>query len=423
MQPFALTRSTGPRRRLGAGAALAVALAAVAWSPQPAAAYETFTGSNCSALTWTSPPRVVVHVGNLPGGADYLDDNLKMLAAVSEIADEFNRVGATTAEITSTTTSTEPFTQGDWFNDPVPTIHLGFHDDPNGGLGSGGPGPYANCRYDEAHIGLKNLDLASWNFGVPEDGGQAYYDTTQNDASGARYFRLVYLHELLHTFGLNHSDTSYAIMNYGHRPWFDEDTIRPLPDDVKALRELYPEPLVGTSEVAVFNSWWTIDGASNGAAQQERYCKPSLGVTFGLSPFWEYCGMMGPDSGSTQVCSGSTLHTRFTLANYSTDEADLTARLWLSRDDQWDPSDLLSPTRHSYTLGATDSDPAATTWEMPTLAREGEYRPIVRVRGTTASGRSVESWTPQRGQVEYDRGNCLTATPGAPIDLEGPSLP
>ncbi len=413
MHQFAMPRSRAPARLLRAG--LVLVAVAVLGSPQPAAAYETFSPGSCSALTWTSAPRVVVHVGNLPTDPEYLWDSLNLLAAVNDVARELNDVRATTAEITSTTTSTEPFTQGVWFDDPVPTIHVGFHDDPNGGLGSGGPGPSANCRYDEAHIGLKNLDLARWNFGVPEDGGQAYFDATLNDTSGARYFRLVYLHELLHTFGLAHSDSSYSMMNYGDRPWFDERTIRPLPDDVKGLRELYPEPLVGSSEVAVFNSWWTLAGAASGAAQQERYCAPNVGGNFISDPFSDRCALNGFAWGSTEICAGSSLHTRFTVANYSTDAADVTARLWLSLDDQWDPSDRLSPTRHDYSLSATDADPAAATWEMPNLGiSEGTYRPIVRVRGTTAGGRSVESSTPQRGRVSYALTDCVTAVPARP---------
>ena len=265
-------------------------------------------------------------------------DSLEMLAAVNEVADDFNRyVTASTAEITSVTTSTEPFTQGDFYgDDPVPTIHIGFRD--TGGLASGGPGPSVNCEYDEAHLGIKNLDLYSWQYGLPEDGGQEYYDSLQDDASSRRYFRLVVLHELMHTFGLAHSDSSYAMMNYGARPWFDANTIRPLPDDVNGLRELYPQPNVGASEVAVFNSWWTLAGAEYGAAQQQPYCDPSLGDVMGQRHVRGQVRHRRPDAGSTEICSGSDLHTRFTISNYSTEEADVTARLWLSRDDRWDSS-------------------------------------------------------------------------------------
>jgi hypothetical protein len=43
------------------------------------------------------------------------------------------------------------------------------------------------------------------------------------------------------------------------------------------------------------------------------------------------------------------------------------------------------------------------------------------MRGTTADGRSVESWTPQRGTVEFDFSNCVTATPSnGPIGPVGP---
>jgi hypothetical protein len=389
---------------------LVLAAAAAVGAPQPAAAYEPFTSANCTALTFTSAPRVIVHTGELPTGPDWFGPNLDMLAAVNDINDELNAVGATTAEITSTTTSTAPFIQGQWFNDPVPTIHVGFHNDPNGQKGSGGPGVSTNCEYDEAHIGFKRADLGTgWNFGVPEDGGQTYYDATQDDESGARYFRLSYLHELLHTLGLKHSDTSYSMVNYGDRPWSDANTIRPLPDDVKGLRELYPQPNVATADVAVHNSWWTLTGASNGAAQQERLCAPSLGDGLDPDSFAPLCGTGGPDAGVTQVCSGEWLRTRFTVANYSTEAVDLTARLWLSLDDRWDPSDRVGPGRLTTGRSAAQAAPYGISWELPLLGfPEGDYHPIVRVRGTTASGQPVESWTPLRGTVHYELSQCLT---------------
>lgn len=414
-------RSLTTRRSRGLlRAGLTLAAVAAACAPEPAAAYETFTTGGCTALTWTSQPRVVVHTGELPTGSENAGDNLRMLAAVAEVNDALNDVNATSAQITSTTTSTAPFTQEVWFNDATPTIHVGFHNDPDGKLGSGGPGRSVGCRYDEAHIGFKNLDFNdpsdTWNFGTPEDEGKAYYDMTQNDAGGDRYFRLAYLHELLHTFGLNHSDSSYSMLNYGDRPWSDEDTIRPLPDDVAGLRELYPQPNVGTSEVAVFNTFYTQAGATNGAAQQERLCKPSLGDFFWADMFGDYCGITGPNWGSTQICPGSSLRTRFTIGNYSTEDADLTARLWLSRDEEWDSSDLVSPTRYEDDVPSTHSHHESATFEVPYLGftPSADYHLILRVRGTTTSGRSVESWTPLRGTVEHELAQCLTAEPADP---------
>ena len=405
-------------RNLTIGLVLAAALAGCA--PEQAAAYETFTdGGACSALTWTAQPRVVVHTDELPGGSDYFLDELKMLAAVNEVNDAFNDVNATAAQITSTTTSTAPFTQEVWFNDATPTIHVGFHNDPDGELGSGGPGPSVNCRYDEAHIGFKNLDFNApsdtWNFNTPAQDGKPYYDMTQNDADGDRYFRLSYLHELLHTFGLNHSDSSYSMLNYGDRPWSDEDTIRPLPDDVAGLRALYPQPNAGTSEVAVFNTFYTLmDGTSNGAAKQKRLCAPSLGDFFWSDEFATYCGASGPDAGSTDVCPGDLLRTRFTIGNYSTETADLTARLWLSRDEQWQSTDMVSPTRIEYDVESTHAHRESASWEVPSYLAEGDYHLILRVRGTTTDGRSVDAWTPLRGQVEHDLTPCLTAQPSEP---------
>ena len=135
--------------------------------------------------------------------------------------------------------------------------------------------------------------------------------------------------------------------------------------------------------------------------------------------FSEKCGTAGDDAGSTDVCSGQVLRSRYTVANYSTEEADVTARLWLSTDDRWDSSDRLSPTRYDISVDAADSETHAGSWELPNFGlAEGEYHPIVRLRGTTDDGRSVEAWTPQRGTVEFDFSNCVTADQSGDLEID-----
>ena len=91
------------------------------------------------------------------------------------------------------------------------------------------------------------------------------------------------------------------------------------------------------------------------------------------------CGTAGDDAGSTQVCAGDILRSRYTVANYSTEEADVTARLWLSTDDRWDSSDRLSPTRYEINVNEAASETHAGSWELPSFAfAEGVYHPIVR---------------------------------------------
>ena len=334
MPPFAVSRPRVPGLLLRTG--LAAAAVAALWSPQPAAAYEPFTTANCTALSFSAPPRVVVHTDELPNGPEYFMDNLEMLAAVNEVADDFNRyVTASTAEITSVTTSTEPFVQGDYYgDDPVPTIHIGFRN--TGGLASGGPGPSVNCEYDEAHIGIKNLDLYSWQYGLPEDGGQEYYDSLMDDDSSKRYFRLVVLHELMHTFGLAHNDTDYSMMNYGAPA-----LVRREHHPAAARRRRGAAGALSPAERRRRARWpcstrggrWT--ARSGAGAAGAAYCDPSLGDVF-TTMFSAKCGTAGDDAGSTEVCAGDDPGSRYTVANFSTEEADVTARLWLSTDDRWD---------------------------------------------------------------------------------------
>jgi hypothetical protein len=382
---------------------------------QPAQAYRTLQVGNCNQVTWVSNPEIVVHLGEFwAGGGSDPDDFNAMFEATYDVRSQFNLVGGTSARAYEAyiNVSVSPFQAGAWFNDPVPTIHVGFTNDSTDTLGEAGatvvPPPDANCQYDEAHIVFKDMNLQDWNFGTPSEVGDDYYTAGESDPSGNRYFRTAYLHELLHAFGLDHTPGAYSFQNYNQFPWSgggrsERDSVRPLPDDAQGLRALYPG--VGNRhDVAVLNTWFDPNAVIDGSAIQHGLCSPSLGTGFSsnIFRFSPGCGTGGPNGGSTTVCAGDRLYTRFAFANYSTDVADdFDIRAFFSTDEVFQlGTDVVSPTARVTTVGAERSALLERVWQIPAGLQTGtEYYVIIEVAGTTADGGAVEDWIPLRGKV------------------------
>src|SRR5262249_30213181 len=148
------------------------------------------------------------------GGGDIYDLE-DMFAAVYDVMREFNNVGGTTATVDfgGNSTDARAYDAGTPFNDPAPTIHIGFTDKPYDIESSGTAKastkylPDAKCTINEARITFLNLNLQPWNFGTPGDVGQKTYTATDYDSTAKMWFRPVMQHELLHAFGLAHSHT------------------------------------------------------------------------------------------------------------------------------------------------------------------------------------------------------------------------
>ncbi len=372
-------------------------------------AYTPRTLKGCTPITWATQPKVVLHTTEF-AGPDFFQNliNLAQLTdAMNDIHAQFNLVGGTAAQVTSFELSTDPFVYGSWFNDPTPTIHVGFTSDTTVKPGDTTWNPDASCHIVEAHIQFKNLSVYGWTFSHPEVNGEQYYDVTLSDAAGDRYFRISYVHELLHAFGLAHSNDSYSMLNYGDRPWANrpqDDAVRPLPDDVEGLRALYP--LAGARyDVAVLNTWYdpVASTGSYPAANQRRLCKPSLGSDWNSDLFADVCGVtQSGASGSTTVASGDTLRTRFAFANYSTESVDVVASLYFSMDDTWDATDVASVTTRSFSVSANGSSQQGRTWTVPSGLAAGDYYVIARVVATTSSGVVITDWIPMRGTVHVN---------------------
>jgi hypothetical protein len=410
-------KHTDGRRQRQFRAALFAGLAAAGtlMLPEAAEAYTPLTTPNCSTITFSAPPRYVVHMTEFWAGGGGADDLAAIFQSIYDINRQFNQIDGTSAEIVLTgynTGSISPFQIGDWFNDAVPTIHIGFTADSADTLGS-----YAAelthpvdayCHYSEAHIALLDTAHQDWNFGTPGDSGEDYYTAGDTDTAGAVWFRPSYLHELLHAFGLNHSDDTYAFMNYNDFPWANRpgaDAIRPLPDDARGIRHLYPGN-GSRNEVAVLNTWFDPGAVSYGSAIQHVNCAPSLGSADSANFFAVHCGEGGPDAGSTTVCPGDILRTRFSVANYSNHEVNLTARVYLSLDDRYDVFDAVSVNARPVTIRAAVSDHLPRTWTVPNpTTTNADYHVIARVTGTTTTGVYVEDWIPLTGTVHLQPAN------------------
>ena len=403
-------RSSGPRRlarrRIGAAVAIGTALAALVLPASPASAFTPLTTSSCDEVLWSAPPTYVVHLTEFWQLGFHNESAL--FAAIHEVNQEFNQSGKTTAEVVvpagHNTASISPFEFGDFaaYDDPRPTLHIGFVDDSVGDSGLAGAltGPKTvapddddpsrtTCTFDEAHIAF-DAGNNDWAFKTPEDFGENYYTTGQLslNPAGGYWFRTVYLHELLHTFGLGHEDDAYSFMNYGFLPWANRpksEAVRPLPDDVEGLRHLYP----GTgerSEIAVLNTWIDTDEVSDsGAATQVHNPGPHP----------------QGQADSDDVCPGDTMKTRFTVANYSTRNVTGTAWLYFSVDDELSSDDLISPSNHNVAPALASAMNRRESWTVPSsVAANTDYHVIVRVTATTnVTNVHLDDWIPQVTKV------------------------
>jgi hypothetical protein len=370
----------------------------------PVYAYTPRTFAGCTPITWATQPKVVVHTNEF-AGPDFFENIanlLKLTDAINDVHEQFNLAGATAAQVTAFELSADPFVYQSWFGGD-PAIHVGFTSDPTAQPGGTFWDVDASCNIVEAHIQFKDPYVFGWTFSDPSAHGEDYYDAALTNSDSDRYFRISYIHELLHAFGLAHSADSYSMLNYGDRPWAKRDVdeqIRPLPDDVEGLRALYP--LAGVRrEVAVLNTWYDVSSLSSGAypaATQVRLCKPSLGTAWNADFFADVCGLTNNLPGSTVVAAGQTLRTRFTLANYSTEAVDVVASLYFSLDNVWDAADVASVTTRSFTVNANVSSRQGRTWTLPAL-RPGHYYVIARVEATTTAGVLRTDWIPLRGTV------------------------
>ena len=363
-------------------------------------AYTARTFNGCTPITFDTPPNVVLHTSEMDGFN--IISSLQLLDAMTDIHDQFNEIGGISTSISTFTLSTDPFIYKTWFNDATPTIHVGFTSNASAAPGSTFWNVDASsCNILEAHIQIQNPSVFStgWHFTEPSD--EPWYMAGLT-ASDGRYFRIAYVHELLHAFGLAHSVDGFAMLNYGDRTWINRpyaDKIKPLPDDIEGLRDLYPDSSTRT-EIALLNSWYDPDNNSGGsypAAQQDFLCAPSTGSTWG-NKFDTACG----NTGVTEICPGDKLYTRVAVANYGTDAVDVDMNLWFSTDDSLEKAtDIVAAQTRSFSLGAQSSSQQGRVYYAPYgLAYNTEYFVIVNaVANEQSSTAQSEDWNPLRGTI------------------------
>jgi hypothetical protein len=409
--------------------ALAIVVAASAIAPAtagatPTTAQTTATATAASTCTpiWKSIPDVIIHQqefldhGGSAADLDAIED------AVHDVFRELTHSWVNTgADVLRTTR--EPFEYGDWYPGSSAEIHIGFTDDLTAltddpqaaGAQRRAVSSLDGCERIESHVAFRAPDDSyfespdqAWDFGTPFDhAADSYYDAETYSAAGKLWFRPLLLHEVLHAYGLGHTTTQYAFMNYpgftGY-PWLNrapEASVRPLPNDIARLRALYPstddDPYY---EVTLSTSWFGT-AEDNGAATLRPLCAPSLGATIARFD-WTTCGADGYDTGSTTVCAGDWLRTRFTVNNSSTHDVDVVWQLFLSTDEVLDGQDRPSATWSSSRFPRALSLGVYQGFRVPSVVRGVEYHPIVKIVsvGTGDAGGSVRTdWLPLRGTV------------------------
>jgi len=370
----------------------------------------------CAYLAWKMQPKLVIHVSEFYANGGNLATAFQLTSEVSNAVNQFNAVGGTAARVTSVTTSTAPFVYGKPYNDGA--IHLGFAsgtDFSNIVNSAGLPSdttaltkPMAAksnpCELGEAQIlfpavlqpdiskpggWFPNLPGFMWSFETPYTRGVDYYDAGPSYGVGFHWFRPSFLHELLHAFGLVHTKTMYAMMNHagsGGFPWANRpstDAVRPLPYDDYLLRTRYPA--TGSRwDVAVLGTGMEPPSdPTSDAGDQIKLCSPSTGSGWASSYSSGTCGVYGKSDGGAEVCSGATLYTRYTLANYSTGSVQITTTLSLSKDKNWDATDPVAGTPTGANtvdyLAGSMSVTMARSWTAPALDPGVSYHPIVHI--------------------------------------------
>lgn len=387
------------------GAAFTIALSTITLLPNNASAYHLLTKSGAcpNGFVFAAAAPLAINITNASGA-----DAFGLVMAVEEVATRISNVGGQSFNYTPFTIATDAFAIGD--SDGENDIGLADLS----GTGAGGMGPTivdtSTCTIVEANVLLSQS--TTWRWFVPSTYGEQYYN--ENSVSGGqRYAREVVLHELGHNLSLAHSNDSYDYMNSGSssshaRPWSnraDEKRIEPLPDMRRALQALYGDG-AAEKDVAALVTWFD-DSTGANPAPQRLLCKPSKGVAFSPGFFDNTCGVNAVGQpGSTSVCPGDTLYTRFAVPNYGTTDMDIDIELWFSTDEQLDRisgADKQSPTVLATTTGARSSSRRGRTFEVPGALLPGtDYYPVIFMNtGSeyTAEESQDNNWIPLRSPV------------------------
>lgn len=361
---------------------------------------------------------VVLHTQKMAGHFTFMQRSA-LHRAMNDIHTRIEGIAGVDIKINSFTFSTSPYVHQDWYGNTSSTLHVGIVN--NGDVNASGTtlssvsgasfGPRSGCHYDEVHIYVKNrYTIFDWFFSTPEyspvaedyfDAGLRYY----NGSGEVRYFRLTYIHELMHALGFEHNPSAFSQLNTGDRPWGNKtknEMIFPLADDIEGLRAKYPDQTKGT-EVALLTSWYDPnDISTSGAATQKFICKPAVGSNTSWSAnFYDtYCST---DSLPYLACPGDNLLTRVAITNLGTDHLSVDYSAYFSEypDDNLDGSDLLATRMHTFTLNENQSSLQGRQFKVPTNVKYNTYyRVIASVEASEINdGGIARNWIPLRGYI------------------------
>ncbi len=377
-----------------------VAAVLLASATQQASAFNRTTTASCpGGLEWTADQSFFVNALDVPAA-----DQTDMFTLVSEITERISFVGGQWLDLSFAGLWPFPSSNSNGINE-ITKLSI----DGTANVLAVATVVYntSTCEISEADINFDDDD--DWFYGVPEDRGKKYF-RAQLSVGDEYYARPVALHEFLHTAGLDHTANSYAFLNYGDLPWSnraDEKQIEPLADDREGLRAIYGNSTTET-DIAVLNTYYDPTSTNNGAADQQRLCKPSTGTGFSSSKFDDRCGVTrGGLAGTNMVCPGDDLYVRYALTNYSTGSLTVDEELWFSTNltlNRTAGADKVSPTVHTGNfVGGQSSEIKARVFEVPEDLAHGQSYWVMSFIDSGPDYGSEEStqnnWIPLRTKI------------------------
>jgi hypothetical protein len=383
----------------------ASAVAAISLHTAPAPAYHLLTKGGACPLGFTFPADADLDA-NISTAPDGIGQYL--VGAVAIVSERIGQVGGQDFDYDNINVVFDTLAVGDsdGRND------VGLADLSASGAGAMGPAivDLATCETIEANVLIN--EASTWQYFDPNDQGDDYYNAA-SVSGGERYLLPVLMHELGHNLSLAHSTDSYTYMNSGTsttdgRAWSnrrDDKRVEPLPDERRALRDLYGNGATET-DVAALVTWFD-DTTGASPAPQRLLCNPSAGVDFAPGLFDASCGVDAAGAaGSRDVCIGQDVFVRVALPNYGTASMQVDVQLWFSANDNLNRTagaDIMSPTIKTLTISAASSARRGYTFELPAgLVAGVEYYPIIFV-DSGASFNSEDSqqnnWIPLRRTI------------------------
>lgn len=310
-----------------------------------------------------------------------------------------------------------------------------------------------HIAFPDTAVRFQNVDTQPWSFATPPSTSSLYathpfYDAGSSDTTAVvahglsaaeraqhgltsyasednlprLWFRPAFLHELLHAFGRwQHVENDYSFLNNspgtGGYPWANrasDDAVRPLPEDARWLRHEYVGANAGSDDISVLDTWYEQQPDDSSKSEQVALCQPSLGTAWSSSvagaPVFNggpgvSCGTDQSVAGSSLVCPGQTVRTRFAVANRSPGSLSISAQFALSTDEHWDSTDAISTTTNQQTVAGETSKLWEVTWKVPDYPGSTArvlLHPLVRI---TAPGAPAD-WIPLRGSIQPPTGGC-----------------